>query len=69
MPKLSNKKTLEIKNTSVAVEVIKGQECNREDDHWTNTPPEVWTLEEKEKWDLVFDVEQKLKEKIINLFN
>lgn len=64
--KISNKKLKAINQMSFAVSVIKEQEGRTiAGQHWTDTPPEMWSKEEAQLWDTVFMLEHRLKQAII----
>lgn len=76
--KLSKAKTKEINSISFAAELLKqfnptlvknsaGIYVDSDEAHWTNSPPDTWTDSEREIWDLMFGLEDKLKESILKI--
>lgn len=68
--KLSKKNAKEILAVSFAVEILKDREFRSRSiggQHWTDTPPDMWTEDEKNMWDMMFEIEDKLKYEIIKL--
>ncbi len=35
--------------------------------HWTETPPEMWDKDAKAQWDMMNELEMRLKREILNL--
>lgn len=68
--KLSNKKVKEINRISFAVDILKKKELHTiVGHHWTETPPDMWSDDEKNKWDMMHELEDKLKAAIITLLS
>ena len=65
---VSKKQLKAIKDVSYALKAIKDSEGRLVSQfHWTDTPPDMWNDDEKAKWDLLFDLEEKIKDSIIKI--
>lgn len=65
---VSSKKIKFIDNTSFFVEIIKANDKHYiGGKHWTETPPDMWSADEKLLWDMMSEVEYKLKAAIIEI--
>lgn len=64
--KLSKKKLGEINSVSLVVELLKQYEdITFVEHHWTDYPPEEWRDDQKNRWDMMFELEERLKREII----
>lgn len=53
---------------SHVIEVIKTHDGTPEGEpHWTDDPPEMWMEDETKIWTMLFEVEDKLKQSIIEI--
>jgi hypothetical protein len=65
---ISNKKLKQISQSSCVIEILKKYHPHViGGSHWTDTPPDMWDKHEIELWDILHEVEEALKTKIIKI--
>lgn len=69
MAKISNKKLKEISRISF-VDVLLKQFEGRviAGTHWVDTPPDMWSQDETNRYDMMNELEMKLKAEILKVF-
>lgn len=69
-PKIGKKLTAEINRINLFIDVIKEHDSFYNKltlgEHWTDLPPDSWTQEQTETFDMMHELEMKLKANFLN---